>query len=70
MGIENITNVLFLQTAKSAIEQAKKEGVLYYVYFWEDEYYTLPTWYEGWIFRVYPGGRKEFSVRGKRFFGL
>lgn len=59
-------NTPFFESMDKAIKSAKDNDKLCYVYLIEGEYRQSFTWFDDWVFRVYPGGRKELSIRGKR----
>lgn len=50
---------------KYAIDAAKRENKLCYVSDCNDGYLVSFNWSDNWLFRAYPGGRKELSMKGK-----
>jgi len=55
----------FLQACARAAQMAEAEGAIYYVY--EEPFLwriTSTLYGKGWLFRAYPGGRKEMSEAG------
>lgn len=60
------------EAIKMFIEMAKKEKQICYLYF-----YNFPMgvfgacfeYWDDWLFKAYPGGRTELSVKGKEILG-
>lgn len=54
-----------LEMIKEATEIAKARGHLCYLYEYRPGKYCLSfDYWNGWLFKAYPGGRKVFSSRG------
>jgi hypothetical protein len=57
----------FLQACVDAARKAKDKGVVFYVYEAPTMWHITPNYHRhSWLFRAYPGGRKEMSEAGAR----
>ena len=48
------------------VNMAKDKGKLCYLYYSVGKFKASFICWQDWIFKAYPGGRKELSLRGKR----
>ena len=59
---------VFFDACESAIEYSASSGYRYFVYrASETSFSGTPELREKWLFRAYPGGRKQLSLEGKNF---
>jgi len=54
-----------LEAMQKTIDGAISSGQLCYLYENENGYFLSYQYQHTWLFRAYPGGRKELSGRGK-----
>ena len=54
-----------LETAKKAIKLSKELDRTIYMYHWHGEYSVSIQYWNDWIFKVYPGGRRVLSIGGR-----
>lgn len=55
-----------LEAMQKTITEAKTSGNLCYLYEKDDGYWVSTQYQKDWLFRAYPGGRKELSMRGSK----
>lgn len=56
----------FSEAIKKTIELAIHSGKLTYLYSVSDKYWISFFYRKDWLFRAYPGGRKELSTLGNK----
>ena len=56
----------FTEALKVTEQQAKDTGQLLYLCENRQGYFISKNYYKDWLFRAYPGGRKEFSGGGRK----
>lgn len=59
-----------LEMMAETARMAKEDGKLYYLYkqpgFGNFKWVVSAQYWKDWLFRAYPGGRKELSMQGKK----
>jgi len=50
------------------VKMSQEQGRLCYLYNHHGEYEASFTFWPDWLFKAYPGGRKQLSLEGTRLF--
>jgi len=58
--------VMMKEAMADVVKMARDEGKLCYLYYSAGKFEASFIYWQDWIFKAYPGGRKELSLRGKR----
>ncbi len=58
----------FVQAMAKAAKRAESENKLMYMYYGnqDDDWRVTERFWSDWLFRAYPGGRKELSAKGSQ----
>lgn len=65
-GLLGGLKMTILEAMQKTIDGAKSSGKLCYLYENEAGYFLSYQYRHNWLFRVYPGGRKELSTYGNK----
>ena len=57
----------FREACAEAVIKSKEHGVVFYVHEAPSMWEITPTYKNGWLFKVYPGGRKIFATAADKF---
>ena len=60
--------MLFQDACGEAMKQSHKKGVAFYVHNAPTSWEVTPIYRSGWLFKVYPGGRRILSIEGKKVY--